>query len=577
MEKRRTGWSESDRQAIQEQLSRILASPQFALSDRRQRFLRYLLEETLAGHGPQLKGYTVGVEVFGKPSSFDPNIDPAVRIEAGRLRDKLREFYEGAGRNDPIHIELPKGSYALEVHIRGEQPEPKPALPASVTRIAGERLKADTPAAAQPSSHRTEMPSLAVLPFVNMSSEPDQEYFADGLTDNLITDLSKVSGLFVISRHTSFAYKATQKPLAEIARTVGVRYLVEGSVRRSREHIRVSANLVDPLSDHCLWADRYDRDANDVFGVQDELSRSIVEALKVRLTPLEADRLGYMGTGSAAAHDAVLRGLEHFWKYTETSCAEAQKHFRQAVKCDAQYAAAHAWLARTYLFQFSMNWASDLEAALARGVEHARRAVDLDDLLPFAHAVLGWALLWSGDPSGAQVAGHRACALDPNNADAYLFLSMTLAVTDRAEDGLHCIEKGLRLNPYPSSFYFYALGLCYQMLGRYDEAIAAMKRGIEINPRFMPNQVSLPVLYELTGNHDEARAQLERAKSAISGWPNSLLYRYKPEFYRRHLNARRSMGMELTVPELKALESFSTPIPNPSTAQKRRNDNDERN
>lgn len=344
MDKRRTGWSESERQAIQEQLSRILASPQFALSDRRQRFLRYLLDETLAGHGPQLKGYTLGVEVFGKPPTFDPNIDPAVRIEAGRLRDKLREFYEGAGRDDPVHIDLPKGSYALEVHVRGERSGPEPARRANRTRIDGERLDAGTPAAAQASSHRTETPSLAVLPFVNMSNEPDQEYFADGLTDNLITDLSKVSGLFVISRHTSFAYKATQKPLAEISRAVGVRYLVEGSVRRSREHIRVSANLVDPLSDHCLWADRYDRDASDVFGVQDELSRSIVEALKVRLTPLEADRLGYMGTGSADAHDAVLRGLEHFWEYTEASCTEAQQHFRRAIECDPQYAVAHAWL-----------------------------------------------------------------------------------------------------------------------------------------------------------------------------------------------------------------------------------------
>lgn len=577
MEKRRTGWNESHRQAIQEQLSRILASPQFALSDRRQRFLRYLLDETLAGHGPQLKGYTLGVEVFGKPPSFDPNIDPAVRIEAGRLRDKLREFYEGAGRDDPIHIELPKGSYALEVHLRGERAEPEPAHPANLTPIDGQRLETGAPAAARTSSHRTEMPSLAVLPFVNRSSEPDQEYFADGLTDNLITDLSKVSGLFVISRHTSFAYKATQKPLAEISRDIGVRYLVEGSVRRSREHIRVSANLVDPLSDHLLWADRYDRDASDIFSVQDELSRSIVESLRVRLTPLETDRLGYRGTGSAAAHDAVLRGLEHFWKYTESSCTEAERHFRRAVECDPHYAAAHAWLARTCLFQFSMNWASDLEAALETGVEHARRAVDLDDLLPLAHAVLGWALLWSGDPGGAQLAGHRACALDPNNADAHLFLSMTLAVTDRAEDGLRCIEKGLRLNPHPSSFYFYALGLCHQMLGRYEEAIAAMKRGIEINPRFMPNQVSLPVLYELTGQHDEARAQMERAKTAISGWPNSLLLRYKPEFYRRHLNARRSMGMEMTVPDLKILESLSPTGPHPSSTPKRRSTRDERN
>ncbi|MCG3146457.1 MAG: hypothetical protein HONDAALG_04549 [Gammaproteobacteria bacterium] len=563
MEKRRADWGASDRQAIQEQLSRILASPQFALSDRRQRFLRYLLEETLAGHGPQLKGYTVGLEVFGKPPSFDPNIDPAVRIEAGRLRDKLREFYEDAGRDDPIHIALPKGTYALEVHVRGQQSMTRTARPANLTRINGERFETGAQDAAPASAHRIEVPSLAVLPFVNMSSEPDQEYFADGLTDNLITDLSKVSGLFVISRHTSFAYKATLKPLAEIARAVGVRYLVDGSVRRSREHIRVSANLVDPSSDRCLWADRYDRDASDVFRVQDEISRNIIEALKVRLTPLESERLGYEGTGSDVAHDAVLRGLEHFWKYTSASCAEAQRHFQRAVEYDPHYAAAHAWLARTYLFQYSMNWSAEPETALATGLGHAWRAVSLDDLLPFAHAILGWALLWSGEPKGAQAAGHRACALDPNNADAHLFLSMTLSVTDRAEDGLRCIEKGLRLNPHPSSFYFYALGLCHQMLGQYDKAIAAMERGIEINPRFMPNQASLPVLYEMTGRHDLACALVERAKAAIAGWSSSLLLRYRPEFYHRFLIARQSIGMELNAQERGLLEAYSSQAPLP--------------
>lgn len=544
MEKRRTDWSESDHQAIREQLSRILSSPQFALSDRRQRFLRYLLEETLAGHGKQLKGYTVGVEILGKPPSFDPNIDPAVRIEAGRLRDKLREFYEDAGRDDPVHIELPKGSYALQVQVRAGAPAPEVGHSAAVSGIDCEPLQRLGAHTAPRPPQEAEVPSLAVLPFVNMSREPDQEYFADGLTDNLITDLSKISGLFVISRHTSFAYKATQKSLAEIAQAVGVRYLVEGSVRRSREYIRVSANLVDPLSDHCLWAERYDRDASDVFTVQDDLSRSIVEALKVRLTPLEADRLGYMGTGSAEAHDAILRGLEHFWEYTKASCTAARKHFQRAVESDPQYPAAHAWLARTHLFEFSMNWAADPEAALAMGLEHARRATELDDLLPFAHAILGWALLWSGDAKGAQSAGHRACALDPNNADALLFLSITLAVTDRAEDGLRCIEKGLRLNPHPSSFYFYALGLCYEMLGRYEEAIVAMKRGIEINPHFMPNQVSLAVLHHMAGHYDEARAQVERARQAASGWPNGLLYRYHPEFFERYREVRELIGMD---------------------------------
>ena len=215
-------WSESDQKAIREQLIRILNSGPFHQSQRRQRFLEYLVNETLAGRGERLKAYNVALEVFDRPETFDPAIDPLVRIEAARLRDKLREYYGTDGQGDPIHIELPKGTYTPQIEFRHEEPSPPvDALPLQ------------------------DKPSIAVLPFTNMSGDPDQEYFSDGITEDIITELSRFHEFTVIARNSSFRYKGQSPKIEEVGRQLGVQYIIEGSVRRIGDRVRVSAQLIE--------------------------------------------------------------------------------------------------------------------------------------------------------------------------------------------------------------------------------------------------------------------------------------------------------------------------------------------
>jgi TolB-like protein/Tfp pilus assembly protein PilF len=500
-------WTEEQRTEILECLDRMLANPIFIKAERQKRFLRYVVTQTLAGCADLLKGYTIAVEVFERPPSFDPAVDTIVRVEAMRLRAKLREYYDGDGRSDPVRFELPKGSYAARIVFR-ERESPTSAATATHATAVG----TDMSTAVHPIEDK---PSLAVLPFANMSSDPQQEYFADGITESLITELSRLSGLFVISRHSSFVYKGISKRAEEIGTELGVKYLLEGSVQRVGEQVRITAQLVDTTSDAHLWAERYDREIKDIFAVQDDVTRRIIAVLQVKLASNEAERFGHGGTVSIEAHDALLRGLERFWVYTQESVEEARALFAKAVDIDPRYAFAHAWFARALTFQWIFLWGSR-EETLERAFEHARTAVDLDPQLPFAHSVLCWVQLWRKQGEAAIAAGWRAVALDPNNADAYLFLSMTLVAAGRGEEALHYIEKGMRLNPHPSSFYQLTLGFCYFVLEDYDKATAAFKRGTELSEVFIPNHVWLCVIYTLLEREEEARAEREKVL-ALSG------------------------------------------------------------
>jgi TolB-like protein/Tfp pilus assembly protein PilF len=480
-------------------LDKILASPMFVQAERQQRFLRYVATETLAGRAELLKGYTIGVAVFDRESSFDPALDAIVRVEAARLRGKLREYYDSEGRDDSVRFVLPKGNYAVHIEWQGEEP---PQTPNSHSTVFPQPIE--------------DRPSLAVLPFVNMSSNAEQEYFADGITDCLITELSRLSGLFVISRQSSFIYKKVVKRAEEIGSELGVKYLLEGSVQRSEEWVRITAQLIDAASGVHVWAERYDRELKDIFALQDDVTRRIATVLQVKLASNEANRFGHEGAPVAEAHDALLRGLERFWVYTQESTEEAKVHFANAVQLDPGYAAAHAWLARALVFQWIFLW-EPRDETLELAFEHARAAVDLDPQHPFAYSVLSWVQCWRGQGEASITAGRRAVALDPNNADAYLFHAMALAASDRGAEALRYIENGMRLNPHPSAFYQLALGFCYLVLEKYDEAIAAYRHGIEVTDVFIPNHVWLCAVYTLLGREDEARIQREKVLALTGG------------------------------------------------------------
>lgn len=494
-----TNWTKTQGIKIDQYLAKILSSPIFVQAQRQQRFLNYIVTETLEGRAEKLKGYTIGIEVFDREPSFDPATDAIVRVEAGRLRTKLREYYDGEGSVDLIRFELPKGHYAIHIEWLEEAPTQDNHI-----------ITVSQP---QPTEDK---PSLAVLPFTNMSCNQDEEYFADGFTDCLITVASRITGLFVISRHSSFTYKGITKRSEEIGLELGVKYLLDGSIQRSGECVRITAQLIDAMSGVHLWAEHYDRKLKDIFALQDDVTRCISRVLQVQLTSGETDSIDHNGTASLEAHDMLLRGLERFWMFTPETIEEAKIYFTNTVKIDPGYAAAHTWLARSLVFQWIFLW--DLrDGVLEQALKHAQTAIYLDPQSSHAHSVLCKVQCWRRRGEASLYAGRQAVALDPNNADAYLFLAMILAALGRGEEALHYIKTGIRLNPHPYTLFQLALGFCYFAMEKYDKAIEAYNRGIEVADTFIPNHVWLCLIYKLLGREGEAQMQREKILALTDG------------------------------------------------------------
>lgn len=326
---------------VRASINNMLASPLFAGSPRQQCFLNYLVTHSLAGNAERLKGYTIALEVFDRSMDFDPSLDAIVRVEATRLRHKLREYYETLGKNDSVRIALPKGSYAIEFDLQKKIASKSANLTPVNPRMIDDR------------------PSIAVLPFANIGKDNAKEYFADGIVDSLITMFSRLSGLFIISRQSSFAYKNTSKTSEQIAIELGVRYLLEGSVQHAGGAVRVTAQLVDALNGGQVWSDQFDRKLKDVFVLQDELTQNIVSVLQIKLDGEEAALFGVQATNSIEAHDALLRGIATHRKYTEKTTIEAIKLYKKALALDPNYAGAHAWMARSLALTWSQKWSSD--------------------------------------------------------------------------------------------------------------------------------------------------------------------------------------------------------------------------
>ncbi len=510
-----------DQEAIaREHLAKVLASPMFVQAERQQRFLRYIAEETLAGRADKLKGYTIGVEVFDRDPSFDPTIDAIVRVEAGRLRTKLREYYATDGQHDRVQFELPKGAYKIFIHWGEEKPDENPST--NSASLLQTLVHSSSPDYSVPLQQIPDKPSLAILPFVNMSNDPDQEYFADGITDSLITELSRLGEFFIISRHSSFVYKGVSMRAGEIGKELGVRFLIDGSVQRSGKRVRIVANLVDSFSGAHLWSEHYDRQLEDIFELQDDVTRCIAAILQVKLSPQECQLHQRGGTLNMEAHDCLLRGLERLWTYERKGLEEAQAYFERTIILDPGYAHGHVWLARVLTAQWIFFW-GEIEVSLDRALQHVTTALNIDPQLPIAHAVLGWIQRWRSQMDAALDAGRRAVMLDPNNADAHMFLSNSLVFSNFAAEGLHYIEKGILLNPHPSTLYIFCKGMAHLVLEDYVEAERAFKHGVRLNETFMPNHVWLCVFYTMQGRKEEAKVERDKLVS-ISGKINTFTH-----------------------------------------------------
>jgi len=355
-------------------------------------------------------------------------------------------------------------------------------------------------------------PSLVVLPFVNMSKDPEQEYFSDGLTDVLTSDLSRISSLFVIARNSAFTYKGKAVNMQDLRKELGVRYVLEGSVQKAREQVRIVTQLIDTTTDSHLWSERYDRPFKDIFTLQDEIVQKIVTTLKLQLTLQEQGYIVRKHTDNLEAYDAFLRGLVYQWRFTKEANAQAQQLFEQALTLDPQYAEACAYLSLTYATAARWQWSTDpqkMEQALAAG----QHALSLDDSLPVAYSTLSFLWTERKQSNQALAAGERAIALDPNNADGYAFQADALSVAGRSAEALPMIEQALRLNPHYPPWYLIELGWAYRMTGQYAKAIVALKDLISRSPTFLHayNHLVASYLWQWRSQQNPAAQTLEEA------------------------------------------------------------------
>ncbi len=364
---------------------------------------------------------------------------------------------------------------------------------------------------APPALELPDKPSVAVLPFANMSEDPAQEYFSDGITEDLITGLSKVSGLFVIARNSVFQYKGRAANVAHVSRELGVRYVLEGSVRKAGNRVRITAQLIDATTGYHLWAERYDRELKDIFAVQDEVTQKIVQALAVTLTDREQGRLARPPIGNPEAYDLVLRGTEYFRRTTKEANAEARNLFVKALDLDREYAAAYAALGWTYLQAWQLQWSQD-PTSLDRAFELAQQALARDDALPHAYKLLSQVYLWRKQHDQAIAQAERTVSLAPNDADGYETLAEVLAFAGRAEEAIGFIKRAMRLNPRYPFYYLWTLGHAYYLTGRSQEAVETFRKMLERNPNFLPAHAFLAVLYIESGRQEEAQAEAREAE-----------------------------------------------------------------
>ena len=497
-------------EAVRSQLERILASNDFAQSARVKSFLRFVVEETLAGRADRLKEFTIATEVFERDETFDPQTNTIVRVEAGRLRRRIERYYLTDGQSDEVRIDLPKGTYVPLFRIMQSAVDAE-AEAAESAEAAGD-VAVMLPAG----------PSIAVLPFENLSGDAEQDFFADGITEEIINDLTRFPDLRVISRHSSFKYKGRHVDVRDVGRDLGVRYVMEGSVRRAGDMVRVTGQLTDAGDGAHLFSETYDRDlsAQNILEIQDDISSRIVAAVgqPYGVMARAGARLAKSkGSQSLDAYSAVL----HFYEYWFNASPELHEPVRhallKAVELDPGYASAWAALASMELdavrFGFDLRHRGE---GLDRALEAAQRAVRLDPENSMAYHFLFSAHFHRGELDEFKATGERAVRLNPNHADMLADYGIMLAFTGEWERGVALTDKAIALSPtHPGWFHaasvfdhyrqddyeaalaeakqvqmpdfyftFAMLAMCCGQLGRDREGRAACDKLLELSPDF---------------------------------------------------------------------------------------------
>jgi TolB-like protein/Flp pilus assembly protein TadD len=375
---------------------------------------------------------------------------------------------------------------------------------ADADRLIGALRKAGLPET--PPLPLPDKPSIAVLPFVNMSGDPEQEYFSDGITEEIITALSKTPKLFVIARNSTFTFKGKSVWIPDVGRKLGVRYVLEGSVRRAGDKVRITAQLIDAKTNKHLWAERYDRKLKEIFALQDEITMKIITALQVKLTEGEQALLAAKGTDNLEAYLKTLQAFQYFVRMNKEDNALTLRMAEEAIALDPEYPRPHALLGWAHYMEMWYRSSKSPKQSVARAIELAQESLEMDPHQVMAHTLLCHIYTFKRQYEKAIAEGERAVAINPSAASAHVHLARSLHWAGKNQESIPLIKKAIRLNPYPPSYYYYILGQCYIVAGQFEEALAEANKAVQLEPNNLWARVTMASSYGSLGREEEARA-----------------------------------------------------------------------
>jgi adenylate cyclase len=375
-----------------------------------------------------------------------------------------------------------------------------------------------------------EKPSIAVLAFDNLTGDPSQEYFSDGIAEEIITAISKTPKIFVIARNSTFTYKGKPVKVQQVAEDLGVRYVLEGSVRRADDKLRITAQLIDAINGRHLWAERYDREIKDIFAIQDEITMKILTLLRVSLTEGEMSRTQAKGTNNLDAYLLFLQGQEEARRMNKDGNFLSRQLARQAIALDSKYAMAYNLLASSTVDMVYLGLSEDPRLSLKKAMELAQKAIALDNSLALPHALLGWiyTLMRQHDKGIAEC--EQAVNLEPNSALAHFRFSLALRYAGRPKEAITMCKDAIRLDPIPVSLYYQSLTNAYCLTGEYEEAIAAGKKATSLGPNNLVAHAFLAAAYSLQGREEQARVEAAEVlrinpKFSVEYWEKTMPYK----------------------------------------------------
>jgi adenylate cyclase len=473
-----------------------------------QRVLARRNEEVPEGHRIELRiGINLGDIIVDGDDIYGDGVNVAARLEA--LCD-TGEVCVSAVVHDQV-----EGKITATFEDLGEHTVKNIDKPIRVYRVsdqAGASVKATTIEGADVPLPLPDKPSIAVLPFANMSGDPEQEYFSDGIAEDIITALSRIRWFLVIARNSSFSYKGTSPDVREIARELGVRYVLEGSVRKAADRLRITAQLIDAATDHHLWAERYDRDLADIFAVQDEVARHVAEAMAVTLKPGERERLAHEPTQSLEAYTLYMRARGRTWPPSRSNILSARNAYDNVIAVDGSFAGGHAGKSIAYSFAVLFGHSDDRDGDAETAMNLANRAVEIDPKFARSYSALGVAYSGMGRHEEAITASRTAIELQPGDADSHEFHARCLMFSGAGAEACDAIKTALRLDPqYVEGPYLNLLGRASFLVARYNVTINAFERNVArggpLSPPMSPARAAAACA--LVGRLDDARRILE--------------------------------------------------------------------